>query len=95
MSEEKVKMYFKGCSGIQDPVDVDGKSIVAGSILTSDWFEEVDYDRSSWEPSESEKMKPIYRVKKHESGEGLFAEGMNGSRLYLHDFRFKFTKRIS
>jgi hypothetical protein len=96
---DKVKIYFKGCSGIEKPVDVDGKEIVAGSILTFDWFEKVDYERSH-EPSEEEKQKPFYRVKKHESGKGLFAESIQvnktlRSRFYLHDFRFKFTKRIS
>jgi hypothetical protein len=98
MSE--VKMYFMGGKGILDPIDFTGKKIKVGDILTGDYFEELYNDQyylKNWptwskEQIEAHKNNPTYIVKYNEKG-FFYAEGIN-QKLYLHDFRFKFTKIV-
>lgn len=84
-------VYFKGYSGIKDPVDVDGKIIYEGDTLTFSWWWEGS-GRDSNNPTDEE-MEPCLIVKRHKSG-GLFAEGIH-KKLYNHDFTFKYTKNLS
>jgi hypothetical protein len=99
MEEKKVKMYFKGGSGIKDPVDFNGESIKEGDILSPDSFDTPDSFYSTHYPSwtkediEAYKHKAVYVVKYNKEKEFYFAEGIS-QQLYLHDFRFKFTKII-
>lgn len=105
MSENKVKVYLNGCSGVENPIDVDGKPIKEGDILTHTWFDEHgEQFCKEHNISPEQQMKPTYIVKMHESGDGLFGEGLEEKRLsefsapskmYLHDFRFKETKNLS
>lgn len=60
MSE--IKIYFKGDSGITEPVDINGELIVEGSILTTDYG---DYESYMHRPiPEHHKTEPFYLVKK-------------------------------
>jgi hypothetical protein len=105
MSDKKVKVFFRGCSGVVDPVDCDGRPIKEGDTLTHTWFDEHGEEWcKEYNISPEKQMEPTYIVKKHESGEGLFGEGIEEkrlsefsppSRMYLHDFRFKETKNLS
>lgn len=36
---------------------------------------------------------PVYIVRQHKSGKGLYAEGLEKD-IYLHDFRFKFCEVV-
>ena len=85
-----MKVYFGGCKGIQSPVDIDGSPISEGDLLTFDWGNSENKP-DGWE------SEAVFRVQRHKSG-GLCAIGIRerqpGERLYLHDFRFKFCKRI-
>jgi hypothetical protein len=105
-----MKMYFKGDSGIEKPVDANGLEIKEGSVLTYDWF---DFENSiedmrrkfgnmkDWsdEDISTSIHKPTFKVKKNKKG-GFFGEGIEEiktlgyKRLYLHDFRFKYTKIV-
>jgi hypothetical protein len=96
-----MKTYFKGTSGIQNPVDINGAIIKAGSILTRDY---ADYEKYMHKPHPiNYETNPFYLVKEHISGKGLYAESieiikdhsMPNARFYLHDFRFKNCKIIS
>jgi len=95
-----MKMYFKGGKGIKKPTDIDGKEIKEGFILTSDSFDDVFDDRfyktfyPSWtkEDIEKRKHKPTYKVKWNDKG-FFYGVGLN-QELYLHDFRFKYTKVV-
>ncbi len=92
----KVKMYFRGCEGIKEPVDVDGKPINEGDILTFNWWYESEMEGKE---IEDKHLKPYVIVKKHSSGKGLFGEGLKpsgitGGLAYLHDYRFKETKNL-
>lgn len=78
------KVYLGGCSGIKTPVDGNGHKIKDGDLLTWDFLDSDDTPRS-W------MTEPVYRVQRHKSG-GFCAVGIHKS-LYLHDFRFKFTKK--
>ncbi|NQZ49684.1 MAG: hypothetical protein HRT95_05695 [Moritella sp.] len=80
------KLYFRGCGGIENPVDMDGKAITAGDTLTFDWG---DFDRY---PDEN-KDKAVYLVERHKSG-GFCAKGIN-TKLYLHDIRFDKTRKLN
>lgn len=101
-------MYFKGGSGIKNPTDINGVTIKEGDILTFDWFdcEEPISDMrrkfthmKEWTDTQiSDRIhQPTFNVKLNKKGI-LFGEGIeqkeHGSRLYLHDFRFKYTKVI-
>lgn len=110
MKEGKTVMYFKGGKGIENPVDANGVKIEEGSVLTFDWFDRespIEYMRRNFSnmkdmtDNEISKYlhKPKYEVKKNKRGV-LFGEGakplkFHHGRLYLHDFRFKFTKVIN
>lgn len=97
MSE--VKMYFKGGAGIENPVDVNGNPIVLGSILTHCYFEK-DMDNffkhhyPHLTPDDIIEVinRPSVVVRQNEKGI-LFGEGIYKT-LYMHDFRFKYTKLL-
>lgn len=94
---KNVKVYFKGCTGIKNPVDVDGKLIKEGDILTYNWWYEQEMIGKE---TEKKHLEPYAVVKKHSSGKGLFGEGLKpigitGRLAYLHDYRFKETKNLS
>ena len=104
----EVKMYLKGGKGINKPIDFNGVEIKEGDTLTSDSFDDF-FDESFYKkhyPTWTKEMihewkhKPTYKVKWNERGY-FYAEGIAeptwefGSRLYLHDFRFKHTKIIA
>jgi hypothetical protein len=80
-----MKVYFRGCSGIEKPVDFNGKEIKPGDHLTWDFHDDIEV--SDW------MIKPIFVVEKHVSGKGLCARGIH-EKLYLHDFRFKYCETI-
>ena len=106
MSE--IKMYFKGGKGILNPVDFNGNKIKQGDILTPDSFDDffnesfykTHYLNMSEEDIEKNNHKPTYNLKWDEKG-FFYGEGIAEpsspftSRLYLHDFRFKYTKVVS
>lgn len=93
------KMYFKGDSGIKKPVDIDGLEIIEGSILSTDYGDNSIYGIKNREDQET---KPFFLVKVNENG-GFYAESIepcggilgHDKYFYLHDFRFKFTKKLS
>jgi len=84
-----MKIYLGGCSGIDKPVDANGKEITEGCNLTWDFHDEYHQEKGvdDW------MKKPIFVVKKHLSGKGLCAVGID-KNLYLHDFRFKYCEVI-
>ena len=86
-----MKVYFGGCKGIQSPVDIDGNQINEGDLLTFD-YGDFEKKPEGWED------KAVFIVERHKSG-GLCAVGLitksSGARLYLHDFRFKFCKKVA
>lgn len=94
-----VKMYFKGGKGILNPIDMDGKPIKEGSILTKDYG---DYERIGLTVKTSYATDPFYLVKWNDKG-FFYAESFSffesaifgQSRFYLHDFRFKFCKCLN
>lgn len=91
-----VKTYFKGTSGIENPVDVDGKPIKVGDVLTFSWFDAVVVEHSK-SPEDWDRYihEPVFLVKAHKNG-GLFAESLNPKHyLYLHDFKFKHCKNLT
>lgn len=85
-----MKAHFMGCSGIENPVDANGKEIKAGDKLTWDFHD--DYYKET--RIEDWMKKPIFLVEQHKSGNGLCATGIE-KELYLHDFRFKYCEVIS
>lgn len=101
-----MKMYFKGGKGIKKPTDINGTEIVEGSILSTDKFDgfldEKFYKTyyPTWTKEDINKHwnKPTYLVKYNEKGfffgEGLEEPKKHQGRLYLHDFRFEYTKVI-
>lgn len=92
-----IKMYFKGSSGIEKPVDVDGKEIREGDILTFEWFGTESTVLSKMPEKEREEYmhRPVIKVKRHPN-EGLFGESIDPDNyLYMHDFRFKYTKNLT
>ena len=103
-----MKMYFKGGQGIENPKDVNGIEIKEGSVLTFGWFdcenpiEDMRRKFTNMKDWTDEQIKdrihkPTFNVKKDEKGI-LFGEGIEKNfchgRLYLHDFRFKYTKVV-
>lgn len=102
-----MKIYFKSGKGIEKPIDFNGEEIKEGDTLTSDYFDDF-FDESYYKkhyPTWTKEMiheckhKPTYKVKWNDRGY-FYAEGIKeptwefGSKLYLHDFRFKHTKII-
>lgn len=95
-----IKMYFKGDSGIKNPVDIDGDEINEGDKLTTDYG---DYETYMGFPiAEHRKNEPFYLVKKNDKG-GFYAESIEPCKgilagigkdnyFFLHDFRFKHCK---
>ncbi|WP_294267741.1 hypothetical protein [uncultured Chryseobacterium sp.] len=102
-----MKMYLKGGKGIEKPLDFDGNEIKEGDILTFDSFDkdidDVFYKTyySSWSEKELTEWRhrPTYKVKWNDRGY-FYGEGIKdpkdefSGRLYLHDFRFKYTKIV-
>lgn len=94
------KMHFMGGIGIKPPLDFEGVEIKEGDILTFDYFDPFysdDYFQKyhpDWTPAfiEERKHKPTFVVRYNPKGH-FFAEGIH-QNLYLHDFRFKYTKRV-
>lgn len=95
-----MKMYFKGGKGILNPTDFNGDEIKSGNILTGDYFDpffdekyyKTHFPKWSKEEIEEHKHKPLYIVKYNDKG-FFYGEGID-KELYMHDFRFKFTKKI-
>lgn len=94
MEEKPIKVYFKGDSGITNPVDIDGRQINEGDYLTWDYGDNEKYGIPFREGKDT---KPFFQVKKNENG-GFYAESFEimcfGKPFFLHDFRFKYTKKI-
>jgi len=105
-----MKMYFKGGSGIKEPKDLNGTEIKEGDKLTFDWFDCEDpvndmrrkfTNMSEWtEKQISDRIhQPTFNVKRNKKGI-LFGEGIekpssrHSGQLYLHDFRFEYTKVV-
>ena len=76
--------YLFGCKGIDQPLDINGLEIKVGDKLTWDYGDCNDV--KLW------MLEPVFIVEPHKSG-GLCAKGIN-KPLYLHDFRFKHTRKI-
>lgn len=79
-----ITAYLGGCSGVEKPVDINGDAINEGDKLTWDYGDSDEV--KDW------MLKPIFVVEAHKSG-GLCARGIERD-LYLHDFRFKHTRKI-
>jgi len=95
------KMYFKGGSGIKNPVDFNGVEIKEGDTLTHCWFD-CDYIKFFNEHikitdiSEIERRvsRPSVKVK-YNSEQGFFyGDGIKESS-YMHDFEFKYAKIVT
>lgn len=95
----KLKMYFKGGSGIEKPLDFNGDEIKVGDILTHSYFHEnIDeffakhYPNMTSEEIHDTKHRPSVGVKWNDKG-FFYAENIDGvSPSYMHDFMFKETK---
>ena len=84
-----MKIRLKGCSGIQNPVDMHGQAINVGDRLSWDYG---DYHQGA--DVESWMKEPMFVVEPHPSGRGLCAVGIE-KPLYLHDFRFKHCELVA
>lgn len=97
MSE--IKMYFKGDSGIKEPIDMNGIPIIEGDLLTRDYGDNEKYkiETQSHYPTEA-----FYLVKINNKG-GFYAESIKPYETFLgedkyfllHDFRFKYCKNLT
>lgn len=93
-------MYLKGGKGIKNPKDFNGNEIKKGDTLTGDYFDDFFNDeyykkyfpKMSKEDIQNHKTRPLYKVKWN-GKDFYYAEGIN-QNLYLHDFRFEYTKII-
>lgn len=89
--------------------DLNGKEIKEGDTLTFDWFdcenpiEDMRRKFNSMKEWTDEKIsnrinQPTFIVKKNDKGR-LYGEGIEdkgrGRKLYLHSFRFGYTKIVS
>ena len=81
-----MKMYIKGGKGIESPTDADGKKIEVGDKLSWDY---VDGNKQPMEWM----LRPIFEVKFNKEKGFYFAAGIEKD-LYLHDFRFKYTRIV-
>lgn len=96
--EKKITIYFKGDSGIKEPVDMEGNVIKEGDFLTRDYG---DYPKYKIEVKSHYSTEAFHVVKVNDKG-GYYAEsikpcgGILGEDKYffLHDFRFKHCKII-
>ena len=101
-------MYFKGGKGIKKPKDLNRKEIKEGDILTFDWFDcdnpigDMRRKFTSMQDWTDDQIferihQPTFNVKLSEDGI-FFGEGIEEheymGRMYLHDFRFKYTKVV-
>lgn len=94
-----MKTYFKGDSGIKNPVDMNGLPIVAGDILSRDF---ADNERFGIVDRGNVSNEPFYEVKINQNG-GYYAESIEvikdctipNQRFFLHDFRFKHTNNLT
>jgi hypothetical protein len=80
------KVFLGGGSGIENPVDIEGTSILEGDILS--WNYGGSLDIKDW------MLKPVFKVHLHHSGKCLCGLGID-KNLYLHDFEFKNCKKIN
>ena len=95
---------------LEKPKDLNGKEIKEGDTLTFDWFYCEDpindmrrkfTNMKDWTDKQiSDRIhQPTFNVKLNKKGI-LFGEGIekpnnkHSGRLYLHDFRFKYTKVV-
>ena len=97
-----IKTYFKGDSGIKNPLDINGEEIKEGDKLTTDYG---DYEKYMPNPiAEYRKHEAFYLVKVNDRG-GFFAESIDlckgflkgvdkDNYFFLHDFRFKQCKIV-
>lgn len=98
MKNKNIQIYFKGDSGIKDPIDMNGNLIKEGDYLTRDFG---DYQKYNIDIKPNYVTEPFFIVKINKTG-GFFAESIdtikddirNDKRFYLHDFRFKFCNKI-
>lgn len=98
INDKEMKAYLKGGKCIKKPVDVNGVEIKEGSVLTTDNFDNYfndDYYKKyhpDWSMDEiiNHNHKATYKVMWNEKG-FFYGIGIN-QELYLHDFRFKYTK---
>lgn len=95
----EIKVYFRGDSEIENPVDIDNNLIYEGDILTRDYG---DYEKYNIIVRDYYPIEPFYLVKINKNGY-FYAESVNiiddsignDKRFYLHDFRFKYCKKIN
>lgn len=83
-----MRVHLAGCSGIQAPVDMHGVPINVGDRLSWDFGDYPAAEVKAW------MAEPVFVVEQLASGRGLCAVGIE-KQLYLHDFRFKYCKRIA
>lgn len=82
-----MRTYFKGTSGLTEVFDANGEKINVGDKLSHDFEDSAHWFVDAW------KKEATYIVMAHPKG-GFCAIGIN-EKLYLHDFRFKFTHKIN
>ena len=94
------EMYFRGGEGIINPVDCEGTEIAEGDILTHSWFEgdyveffKTHLNISNVDEIEQRVHQPSVFVKYNEKEKFYYGEGIS-KKLYMHDFRFKYAKKI-
>jgi hypothetical protein len=97
-----MKMYFKGGSGIEEPVDFNGERIKEGDILTHSWFEgdylaffkkHLNTTEEDDDKVEKRVHEPSVVVKFNKEKGFYYGQGID-KYSYMHDFMFKFTKIV-